>query len=89
MELKKSPKADLECKKTTFFLIGLAIALLVVFLAFDWSTAPNKVNNLGTLNSIEVEEEIIPITREQEIKPPPPPPPPKVVEVLNIGMTIC
>jgi protein TonB len=31
-----------------------------------------------------VEEEIIPITREQEVKPPPPPPPPKVVEVLNI-----
>jgi protein TonB len=31
-----------------------------------------------------IEEEIIPITREQEIKPPPPPPPPKVVEVLNI-----
>jgi periplasmic protein TonB len=31
-----------------------------------------------------MEEEIIPITRPEEIQPPPPPPPPQVTEVLNI-----
>ena len=35
------------------------------------------------MSAVAVEEEIIPITREQEGKPPPPPPP-KVIEVLNI-----
>ena len=45
----------------------------------------NKSKSIwGQIQTQEVEEEIIPITREQEVKPPPPPPPPKVVEVLNI-----
>lgn len=84
MELKKSTKADLESKKNTFFLIGLVVALGVTLLAFEWTTKPSKAESLGSIQTQEVEEEIIPITREQEVKPPPPPPPPKVVEVLNI-----
>jgi protein TonB len=84
MELKKSPKADLERKKNTFFLIGLVVALGVTLLAFEWTTKPSKAVDLGQIQTQEVEEEIIPITREQEVKPPPPPPPPQVVEVLNI-----
>src|SRR5680860_1375534 len=84
MELKKSTKANLEDKRNFFFLFGLVIALGVTLLAFEWTTSPSKAESLGSIQSQEVEEEIIPITREQEIKPPPPPPPPKVVEVLNI-----
>jgi len=84
MELKKSTKANLENKRNFFFLFGLVIALGVILLAFEWTTSPGKTGSLGSIQSQEVEEEIIPITREQEIKPPPPPPPPKVVEVLNI-----
>lgn len=84
MELKKSPKADLENKKNVYFMIGLVVALGIILLAFEWTTQPSKADSLGSINALDVEEEIIPITREQEIKPPPPPPPPKVVEVLNI-----
>ncbi|WP_246222986.1 hypothetical protein [Draconibacterium halophilum] len=84
MELKKTPKADLEPKKNTFWLIGLVVALGISLLAFEWTTKPSKANDLGAVQVAEVEEEIIPITREQEVKPPPPPPPPQVVEVLNI-----
>ncbi len=84
MELKKSTKANLENKRNFFFLFGLVVALGVILLAFEWTTSPGKAESLGSIQSQEVEEEIIPITREQEIKPPPPPPPPKVVEVLNI-----
>lgn len=84
MELKKSPKADLENKGNTFWLIGLVLALGISLVAFEWTTKPSKADDLGQIQTQEVEEEIIPITREQEIKPPPPPPPPKVVEVLNI-----
>jgi protein TonB len=84
MELKKSLKADLEGKRNTFLLIGLVVALGVTLLAFEWTTKPAKAESLGSIQTQEVEEEIIPITREQEVKPPPPPPPPKVIEVLNI-----
>ncbi len=84
MELKKSPKADLENKKNVYFMLGLVVSLGIVLLAFEWTTKPQKADSLGSMNALDVEEEIIPITREQEIKPPPPPPPPKVVEVLNI-----
>lgn len=84
MELKKSPKADLENKRNIFLWIGLVVALGITFAAFEWSNKPTKTESLGSIQAQEVEEEIIPITREQEIKPPPPPPPPKVIEVLNI-----
>lgn len=84
MELKKSTKADLEDKRNLFLWIGLVVALGITLLAFEWTSKPSKADSLGSIQTQEVEEEIIPITREQEIKPPPPPPPPKVVEVLNI-----
>ena len=84
MDLKKSQKADLETKRNLFLWIGLVVALGVTLLAFEWTAKPSKADSLGSIQAQEVEEEIIPITREQEIKPPPPPPPPKVIEVLNI-----
>lgn len=84
MELKKSTKADLENKRNLFLWIGLVVALGITLLAFEWTSKQSKADSLGSIQTQEVEEEIIPITREQEIKPPPPPPPPKVVEVLNI-----
>ena len=75
MELKKSEKADLENKKDVFLLIGLVVALGVSLLAFEWTTKPTELSSLGKLDAIEVEEEVIPITRPEEIKAPPPPPP--------------
>lgn len=84
MEVKKSPKADLENKRNLFLMLGLVVALGVILAAFEYKTAPKKADSLGQVEMQAVEEEIIPITREQEVQPPPPPPPPQVVEVLNI-----
>ena len=84
MELKKSPKADLENKRNIFVQIGLVIALGITLFAFEWTTKVEQASSLGTMTGQEVEDEIIPITRQEEVKPPPPPPPPKVVEVLTI-----
>lgn len=84
MELKKSPKADLENKRNIFVQIGLVISLGLTLLAFEWTTRVEQAASLGTVVQQEVEDEIIPITRQEEVKPPPPPPPPKVVEMLNI-----
>lgn len=83
MEVKKSPKADLENKRNVFLLMGLVIALGVILAAFEYKTSPKKAESLGQVEMQEIEEEIIPITREQQVQPPPPPPP-AVVEVLNI-----
>lgn len=83
MEVKKTPKADLEGRRNTFLILGLVIALGVTLAAFEYKTSPTKAESLGQLELQDIEDEIIPITREQEIKPPPPPPP-QVVEVLNI-----
>jgi periplasmic protein TonB len=83
MEVKKSPKADLESKRNMFLLLGLVIALGLTLAAFEYKLHLKKTESLGQVEMQEIEEEIIPITREQEIKPPPPPPP-QVVEVLNI-----
>ncbi len=83
MELKKTEKADLENKKSVFLLLGLVLALGITLLAFEWTTKPSEVESLGTLDAVQVEEEVIPITRQEEIKVTPPPPV-TVVEVLNI-----
>ena len=84
MEIKKSKKADLENKKGIFLQIGLVVVLGIILAAFEWSSRPNMESTLGELADMDLEEEIIPITRQQEVKPPPPPPPPKVADVLNI-----
>lgn len=73
MELKKSKKANLENKRSLFIQIGLVVALAVVFLAFEWKSY-EKVEFDLQLEIPTIEEEIIPITR-QETKPPPPPQP--------------
>ncbi len=83
MELKKSPKADLEKKKGIFLQIGLVVVLAVVYMAFEWTTGENLENTLGNLVQEEVfEEEIVNTFRENT--PPPPPPPPAAPEVLEI-----
>ncbi|MDE7375041.1 MAG: energy transducer TonB [Odoribacter sp.] len=84
MEIKKSPKADLEKKKGIFFEAGLALALAVLLLAFEWKSSTEEVSLFDTVAEPPVEDEIIPIT-QQMLKPPPPPPAaPKLSDLLNI-----
>ncbi len=70
MELKKSPKADLENKKGLFLEIGLVISLLVMIGAFAWNQK-EKVVEILDLGTVEVEEEIIEITRQDQKSPEP------------------
>jgi len=80
MEIKKTPRADLENKKSLFFEIGLIIALLVVFAAFEYKSYDKQTIDLTQRAVDEIPEEIIPIT-EQKVKPPPPPPPKQVTQI--------
>ena len=85
MEVKKSPKADLEGKKLTWLLIGYVIVLAVMFVAFEWTERDKKIDTSMALVDIEFEDELIPITEQQEkIEVPPPPEVPQQAEVLDI-----
>lgn len=84
MEVKKSPKADLEKGKTMNVLMGLVIGLAVMFVGFEWSSREFSVAKDDGVGDIIAEEEVE-ITRQEDTPPPPPPPPaPAVAEVLTI-----
>ena len=85
MEVKKSPKADLENKKTSNLLVGAILTLAVLFVGFEWSERDKKVTTDTGIETVIFEEEIIPITEQEQPKQAPPPPEaPKVEEVLEI-----
>jgi len=42
MEVKKTPKADLENKKAIFLQIGLMLALALTWVAFEWKVDTAK-----------------------------------------------
>ena len=75
MEAKKSPKADLENKKTLFLQIGLVIALVLCLLAFNWTTGQKNDSVFEGMTEQAIEEEQIPVTEEI---PPEQAPPPEV-----------
>ena len=70
MEIKKSEKASLENKKLLFTEVGLVIALLIVYLGFNWSSKDAQVAVLEDTTQAVVEEEMIAI--QNELPPPPP-----------------
>ncbi len=86
MEVKKSPKADLENKRSTWLLVGYVIVLAFMFIAFEWTKRDVKIDPSQAVADLVFEEEIeIPITEQPEqATPPPPPEAPAVVESLTI-----
>ena len=84
MELKKNPKVDLRRYSGMFLEVGFVVALCAVLGAFSYTVHEKNTAGFGELEDVVAEEEIIPITRQQEITPPPPPEVPKIAEVINI-----
>ncbi len=81
MEIKKTPKADLENKKRIFLQAGLIVALVLVWMGFEYKQYERQIIDLGVLDIEIIEEEDIPITR-QETPPPPPPPEPSTELII-------
>ncbi len=85
MQIKKSPKADLNNKKGLFLEIGLIFALLLTIAAFAYTQKERNVEIIEASMEV-VEEEITDITTQDQK----PPEPPKKVEmqvlsdVLNV-----
>jgi protein TonB len=84
MEIKKNPNADLEGRKSMFFLIGLTAILAALFVAFEWTTSDVVKHDASGISEGLFEEEIIPPTTQESTPPPPPPPAPVVEEIINI-----
>lgn len=83
MERRKTSKADLESKRAIFLQIGLAVALLITIVAFEWKSYDKSDYDLGQLKIENIEEEIIPITKPELTPPPPPPPPVQQIEIVE------
>ena len=66
MEIKKTPKADLENKKSTWLLVGYVIVLAFMFVAFEWTKRDIKIDTSQAITDLVFEEEIIPITEQPE-----------------------
>ena len=76
MQIKKSPKADLQNRKGLFLEIGLIISLLIVIAAFKYAPKEYRIEEVD-LNYGPIEEEITEITRNEQK----PPEAPKKIEI--------
>lgn len=84
MELKKNDKANLEKRKTIFFQLGLVIVLSLMLIAFEWTSGGLRDNQYDMGDAEQMEEEMVPITEQQQPEPQKPPEPPKVTEYFDI-----
>lgn len=84
MELKKAPQANIESHKVTFFLMGMVVALALLFVGFEWSSTIVKLDEAVIVQDVLAEEEIEITQRDPEPPPPPPPPEPEVPEIIEV-----
>ena len=84
MEVKKAPHANIETHKVTFFLMGMVVALALLFVGFEWSSTLSKLDETVIVQDVLAEEEIELTQRDPEPPPPPPPPEPEVPDVIEV-----
>ncbi|MDY6147695.1 MAG: energy transducer TonB [Porphyromonas sp.] len=83
MEIKKSPKADLERGKGQSFAMGLLVALAVLFLALEWgSVQKNGSSESDKLNVEDLEQTLFIPDQEQPEEPEPEAPQEKIEVAL-------
>lgn len=81
MEVKKSPKADLDSKRLTFALIGLVVSLFIVWRVFEIKSYDKRtLENLQRTVEI-IEEEMVEITKQEAPKPQAPAPKPQATQI--------
>ncbi|HIW11340.1 MAG TPA: TonB family protein [Candidatus Rikenella faecigallinarum] len=71
MELKKSPKADLENKRSIFLEIGIIVALAACIGMFSWSQK-ERVVEIVEQTPVVVETEMTEVTVQEDKRPPAP-----------------
>lgn len=74
---------ELQGQKSTNMLIGYVLALALMFVAFEYTQREVKVVEEGKIYDFRMEEDMIPITHQEEMMAPPPAAAPTVMEVIN------
>ncbi len=82
MEPKKNPKADIGRNSSLYFVIGLALVMLITWRALEWKTYDKSNEYDISLNVDDELDEEVPMT--EQIKTPPPPPPPAAPEIIEV-----
>ncbi|MEH6682469.1 MAG: energy transducer TonB [Sediminicola sp.] len=82
MEPKKNPKADLTRNSGLYFVIGLAVVMLLTWRALEWKKYDDDSEYDVSLNVEDQLDEEVPMT--EQIKTPPPPPPPAAPEIIEV-----
>jgi protein TonB len=88
METKKSPQSDLEKQRVYFTEIGLLVALIVVLFAFKAGRPVSSTKTLGTVDRVEVADEIIPVTTQEMKETQPAPPPIRIIDFQIVDNTV-
>ena len=68
MEQKKAPKADIEQRRTTGFLLGLIFVLSLFYVAMEWNSVPRNdgIDPLD-LSDLMHESELVPMSNEETV----------------------
>lgn len=83
--IQMNENLDLRGQKTTGILIGYVLTLALIFCAFELTQRdPEKKIEEEKIYEMAFEEDMIPITQQQEVVAPPPAAAPKVAEIINI-----
>ena len=83
MEANKTVNEELRSQKSTNMLIGYVLALAAMFVAFEYTQREVKVVEEDKIYDYRMEEDMIPITQQQEVMAPPPAAAPTVMEFIN------
>ncbi len=69
MEQKKSPRVDIEQRRTTGFLLGLIAVLAVLYVALEWTSVPatDDIDPID-LSDLMHESELVPMTNEETVR---------------------
>lgn len=85
MEAINAVNDDLRGQKTTGILIGYILTLALMFVAFEYTQRDVVVQEEERIYDMVMEEDMIPITQQQEVMAPPPAAAPKVIDpIINI-----
>lgn len=83
MDANKIVNEELQGQKSTNMLIGYVLSLALMFVAFEYTQREVKVVDEGKIYDFKMEEDMIPITHQEEQMAPPPAAAPTVMEVIN------
>lgn len=84
MDLKKSYRASLENRRSTNFIIGLAVTCSLILISFEWTSTLEHNTEQALANNIEIDIEVIQAIPREEPRPIPKEELPPIKEIIDI-----